>query len=180
MTRFEECLAWLTSPQIEGGYSNHAADRGGATNHGITQGTYDRWRDAHSQPRQPVAGISGDEVADIYRVWYWEASRADEMPEPIDLAVFDSAVQHGRPAAIPLLQRALGVAPDGAIGPRTRAAIEQAKAMSLVSQVASAMIELRRQLYAQIVARDPSQKVFARGWENRLRALKAKIDGRAW
>ena len=180
MTRYAECLAWLTSPDIEGGYNHgRAADRGGPTNHGITQRTYDLWRDAHSQPRQPVTGIAGAEVEDIYRVWYWEASCADDMPAPIDLALFDSAVQHGVPMAKVLLQRALGVTADSKIGPVTRAAIEQAKAMGLVGQVASAMIEVRREYYAAIIRADQSQRANQRGWENRLRALKARIDGRA-
>jgi hypothetical protein len=40
MNRFDYCLAWVTQPHIEGGYSNRKADRGGPTNRTLAAGWY--------------------------------------------------------------------------------------------------------------------------------------------
>ena len=51
----------------EGGVSNHPADRGGLTNKGITQATYDAWRELHGRPSRSVRAIEHAEVDAIYR-----------------------------------------------------------------------------------------------------------------
>ena len=52
----------------EGGYVNHPADPGGATNKGVTQAVYNAWRKARKQAAQSVKLISDTEVAAIYTV----------------------------------------------------------------------------------------------------------------
>ena len=46
--------------------SARKCDRGGATNHGITQATYDAWRALHSRPSRSVRGIEHGEAEAIY------------------------------------------------------------------------------------------------------------------
>lgn len=82
----------------EGGWANNPNDPGGATNKGITIGTYTRWRAAHNQPQPTVEelrNLSDEEANQIYFEWYWKASGADLMPWPLCLAVFDTAVNAG-------------------------------------------------------------------------------------
>src|SRR5579883_2004486 len=50
--------------RIEGGYSDDPDDRGGATDFGVTQSTYDDYRDHHKLPRQPVKLINELEAWD--------------------------------------------------------------------------------------------------------------------
>ena len=94
---FQTALAHIL--RWEGGYSEHPADPGGATNYGITQATYDAWRRSRGLPTRSVREIAREEVEAIYLERYWTPSGAlewDQRGHPgIALYVFDSAVQHG-------------------------------------------------------------------------------------
>ena len=46
----------------EGGYVTDPVDRGGATNFGVTQATYDAWRASVREKVRPVKEITTDEV----------------------------------------------------------------------------------------------------------------------
>lgn len=148
----------------EGGYANHPADRGGPTNFGVTQTTYDVYRASIGESRREVRDITQAEVGDIYRRSYWERAHCDDLPSPLDAVHFDAAVNHGPRVAVKLLQRALGLADDGIFGPVTQAAAQHATSPSVLSRYLAA----RLRLYADIVARDASQQVFLRGWLKRL------------
>lgn len=161
MSRFDDCLAFVL--EREGGFSDDPVDRGGATNFGVTQRAYDRYRERHSLPRRSVRLIEQPEVRGVYTEDYWTPVHADALPAPLDLIMFDSAVNHGVGGATRLLQRVLGVKVDGAFGPVTlRAAINY-----LPDKVANQ----RRTFYREIIANDPSQKRFENGWNNRMAAL---------
>ena len=157
--------------QWEGGYVNHPNDRGGATNRGITQATYDSWRIRNGLSRSPVSGISGEEVSDIYASGYWKPVCADDLMAPLDLCVFDAAVQHGPGRAAKWLQRVVGAKQDGAIGPKTLTALALLIDRDGLEAVIGYYMEIRDEFYQDIVARDPSQAVFMRGWMNRMAAL---------
>lgn len=171
--RFMTCLAFVLDR--EGGYVDDQLDRGGATNRGITQAEYDRWRDAHGLDEISVALIADDEVATIYRVNYWEAARCGTLPAPLDLFVFDAAVQHGPRKAIQLLQRAAGVIDTGYFGPMTMAAVKSAEWGGRVGVLLRECMKRRRDYYAAIIAYDPAQKRFSRGWANRMAALESAL-----
>lgn len=106
---FERALAFVL--RWEGGYSDHPQDPGGATNMGITQATYDRWRRSQGLPTRPVREISMEEVRAIYRDRYWEPlpARYAEKDPALALALFDLAVNSGVGTAIRALQE---VGPD--------------------------------------------------------------------
>ena len=59
--RFDSCLPLILV--FEGGYTNDPTDRGGATNKGITQKTYDDWCRRHSRQPQDVKNITDAEVS---------------------------------------------------------------------------------------------------------------------
>ena len=48
--------------------------------------------------------------------------RADALPHPVELVVFDGAVNQGAEWMVPQLQRLVGTAMDGVVGPITAAA----------------------------------------------------------
>ena len=50
----------------EGGYVNNPNDKGGATNKGITQYTYNNWLKTHGLQPRNVKFITDDEVEQIY------------------------------------------------------------------------------------------------------------------
>src|SRR4051812_26899549 len=121
MSEFERSLTKVL--QSEGGYSNNPKDPGGATMKGIIQRVYNDYRTRQNLPNQPVKLITDDEVAAIYRASYWDLAKCDQLPLGVSYVVFDGAVNSGVAQSVKWLQRALGVAVDGQIGPATIAAV---------------------------------------------------------
>lgn len=163
--RFDYAVAFIL--EREGGYVDDPSDRGGATNYGITQATYDRYRARNQFAPQPVRDMPQSEARLIYLAEYWFAVSADKHPEPLDLVMFDAAVQHGVGAAIRMLQQVVGVPVDGICGPLTLNAAQ--------TYLSSAVLRHRREYYAEIIAGDATQRRFERGWDNRLLALTRAI-----
>lgn len=118
---FDKALSFTFG--VEGGYSNSKADPGGPTNLGVTQGAYTAWRKSIGRGWRFVAYITRQEAIDLYRKDYWLAGRCDDMPEKIAIAHFDACVNHGVGGAAMMLQVVAGVKADGAIGPKTLAAV---------------------------------------------------------
>lgn len=103
---FERALRFVL--KWEGGYSNHPQDPGGATNFGITQRTYDSWRKSKGLPTRDVRDINREEVAQIYREWYWNPLDIEGQNPALQLIAFDSAVNHGVGKAKEFLQSSQG------------------------------------------------------------------------
>lgn len=62
----------------------------------------------------------------------------------------------------------LGVAVDGKVGAKTIEAINSANSKALFDKIKAK----RLQFVDNIVKRDPTQKVFLKGWQNRINAIK--------
>ncbi|MGD9872383.1 MAG: glycoside hydrolase family 108 protein [Thauera sp.] len=105
----------------EGGFVDHPRDPGGATRYGITQ----RVARAHGYQGEmrelPVA-----EARRIARIAYWDAVRADEVPDAVRYDLFDAAYHSGPEQATKWLQRAAGADDDGKLGPKTLLAVRMA------------------------------------------------------
>ena len=157
---FEACLQFTL--QYEGGYVDHPADPGGATNLGITRATLARWRGG-PVTKAAVRALKHEEAAAIYRRFYWSAVAGDTLPAGLDACVFDHAVHAGPARAIRALQKALGVRVDGRVGPATRAALVYADP----TRTLLAVCRSRRASLARL----RTFPVFGRGWNARLAAL---------
>ena len=79
----------------EGGYVNHPADRGGATNKGVTQKVYDDWRTRQGLAARDVRQLEDAEMHAIYEAGYWLPPRCDLLQRRLDLVQFDTAVNMG-------------------------------------------------------------------------------------
>lgn len=162
----------------EGGFVDHPADPGGATNRGVTQRTYDEYRTRIGKPKRTVRDIEAEELEEIYFHGYWRPAMCQEMPnEALALLMFDAAVNHGPRQAIKLLQQAAGVADaqcDGKWGPvtRTRVFTAAANAAGLVE----ACLLWRERFYRRLVDLNPRLGVFLRGWMNRIVSLRTQLD----
>ena len=173
MNRFSVCLPHIL--EFEGGVANDAADHGGFTMCGITQETFDDWNADQRRPKRSVRSITREEIEAIYRDRYWDACCCDDLPIPLDLAVFDAAVQHGTGRAAKLLQRTVGATIDGEIGPKTLYAVQTLVLQHRTERLVEDYMDLRAAFYAGIIARDPSQKKFERGWAKRMARLEVLL-----
>jgi lysozyme family protein len=142
----------------EGGFVDHPSDPGGATRWGVTERVARANGYTGSMRELPVIVAK-----DIYRKDYWTPIRADELPALIRYDVFDAAVNSGNGQAIRWLQRALGVADDGRIGPITLQAARQANAEAVKRRMLAARLRFMTDLSTW-----PS---FGRGWARRVADL---------
>ena len=148
----------------EGGYINHPSDPGGATNRGVTFRVYDAYRRRKGLPTQDVRRITADEIAEIYKLQYWDVVKADELPPGVDYVLFDGAVNSGPSQSIKWLQRALGnVVVDGVMGQATLAAVAGHNSMPrLIDAICD-----RRMAFLKALR---TWGTFGRGWS-------ARVDG---
>jgi lysozyme family protein len=144
----------------EGGYVDHPLDPGGATNRGVTRATLAGYR-GRPVSKAEVMALGAAEAGDIYRKLYWNAVRADELPAGVDLAVFDAAVNSGPGRAVRWLQMALGLRPDGVVGPVTLAAARQVAARRLIADFSRQRLGFLQRL--------GTWRTFGCGWDRRVR-----------
>lgn len=156
---------------FEGGFSHDPIDRGGATNYGVTQAAYDRFRKANRLRPRSVELIDQVEILALYRLNYWLTAHCDELPPRLAMCVFDSSVNHGPRTAIKLLQRALHIHDDGIFGSQTRTALFHCDEAEVIRRY----LDARQDFYDDIIERDPTQIRFARGWRNRVLALQSTL-----
>lgn len=88
--------------QFEGGLVDDPNDPGGRTNKGVTKKVYDAFRQRKGLPIQDVALISDEEVREIYKGEYWDTVGGDTLEWPINLILFDTAVNTGVKQALTL------------------------------------------------------------------------------
>ncbi|HRO61529.1 MAG TPA: glycosyl hydrolase 108 family protein [Burkholderiaceae bacterium] len=168
---FDQSLPFVL--RWEGGYVNHPADPGGATNKGVTQKVYDTWRAGSGQPVRSVREILDDEVHAIYEGGYWRPPRCDALQRRLDLVQFDTAVNMGPGRAVRFLQQAVGATVDGSFGPATEKALRES-GEDLGSTLAR-YCDAREAFYLRLIEKNPKLEAFRRGWMNRLNALRKEI-----
>ena len=142
---------------------------------GILQRVYDKYRDDKQEDRRCVSQISDEEVEDIYYNDYWVPGKCYKFPWPLYAVHFDGCVNSGVGQASKWLQRAVGSAADGAIGPKTIMAYEAKVQEVGVDAIVQDILKQRNGFYKLLVEKDPTQKSFINGWLNRLDNLKEYI-----
>ena len=161
----------------EGGYVNHAADKGGPTCFGITEAI----ARAHGY-RGPMRQLPRDEAAAIYTRLYWLRPRFDEIAkrsERLASELFDTGVNMGPAVAATFLQRALtalnrngrdyaDLVPDGRIGEQTLAALDAffttRGRRSGETVLLRGLEALQGERYLRLAERRPANEAFLYGW----------------
>ena len=160
----------------EGDYSNHPADRGGATRWGVTQAVarahgYDG--DMRQFPR--------DRAVAIYRDIYWRTPGFDRVAtraHALAAEMFDTGVNMGPAVATAFLQRALNalnrgasdygdVTLDGRLGAQTLAALDRYLAVRRnhgETVLLRAVEALQGERYLSLAERRPANEAFLYGW----------------
>lgn len=156
----------------EGGFSNDQFDRGGATKFGITIGDLSRWR-KRTVSIQEVKDLTAAEAKKIYEAWYWNPIGAPGVKHTgVAICMFDIGVVCGISIPPKFAQsicnnHGADLVVDGHVGPKTLAAIN-AMEPSVFIRDFSVKAESR---FRSIVANNPSQGKFLKGWLNRARRL---------
>jgi lysozyme family protein len=148
---------------LEGGFSDDPSDKGGRTQWGIAEKRH---------PELWALGPPTKAAATQFYTGLWNecGSAYLESAGLIELAhnLFDMAVNAGPKRAVVLLQRAAGIADlDGILGPLTLSAVRALAAAFGEPALRNAYLLERVAFYTRLVARDPSQQKFFRGWIGR-------------
>jgi lysozyme family protein len=143
----------------EGGFVNHPKDPGGPTNLGITQATLSRYLGRNATIAD-VRALTKASVQPIYKKFFWDVLRCDDLPGGVDLAVYDFGVNSGTCRAARYLQSVVGVVQDGQIGIKTIAACDKYSAEEIVRR----LVAKRRGFLMGL----GSWQTFGKGWNRRL------------
>lgn len=141
--------------EVEAGYVNDPADRGGETKYGISTAAH---------PDVDVQSLTGKKARSLYRR-LWDESQAFEVAPFIRHLYFDMVVLHGQGNAVMILQKACRrsghqIAVDALIGPQT---------IGASSWVIYEFVVLERAMFVNaIIGGDRSQGKFLHGWLNRV------------
>jgi lysozyme family protein len=135
----------------EGEYVNDPRDPGGETKFGISKRQY---------PDLDIKSLTLEQARDIYMRDYWMRARLDEMPPDIAYQVFDGAVNSGIENATRWLQRAVDVADDGHVGPRTMEAIAMLNEVVVIMRFNGERLSFLTKL--------TKFDIYGRGWTRRV------------
>ncbi len=154
----------------EGGWSDHALDKGGKTKYGITLSTLQSFRPGATE--KDLRQMTKEDATSFYVKHFFYGMGVDRLPEGVQDIVFDMNVNHGLRNSIKILQRALvacgkHILVDGIPGPNTVTAAFSVPVQKLRTNI----IEARLNFYRAIIRNNPSQQVFWRGWEKRARSF---------
>jgi len=138
--------------------SDNPKDKGGRTLHGVAERYHpEAWKDG-----PPSIALAGE----IMRRDYWLPAQCDKFDWPLNLVVFDWAVNAGEDNPAAALQRIVGAKVDGDIGPKTVAKTREWAARMAAKQ----LVRARR---AELLHN--AQSGYFRGWFKRLGRLEALV-----
>jgi lysozyme family protein len=163
---FDQALAAVL--KSEGGFVNNPKDPGGMTNLGVTIKTWESFVGRNVTEKE-MRNLTPEMVGKMYQQKYWNAVKADDLPEGVDYLAFDFAVNAGPGRAAKLLQQAVGVTADGAIGPATLKAVAAMQPADLIEKYSAAKESFYRSL--------PTFETFGKGWLRRVAEVKTISEG---
>lgn len=155
----------------EGGFSNDPDDKGGATMKGITLNTYKAYCKKNNLPEPTVEdlkNITNERWEHLFKTMFWDKWRGDEIQSQSVANILVDWLWASGTWGILIPQRLLNVKVDGIVGPKTIEALNKQDAKTFFETIKKARIDFVN----NIVANNPSQKKFLKGWMNRINDLK--------
>jgi lysozyme family protein len=146
MLDYPACLAWTWLPQNDG--QPYHVDSGGGTAWAVRQVLWAAWVAAHPDMGLPlhVADASQDQLSSLLLAWFWKPVDGQALPSGLNLMVWDFGVNAGPGRSAMILQKLLGVAVDGDIGPHTLRAVYANDAAKLCNSLHDAHADYYRAL----------------------------------
>lgn len=174
MTPFDRALSHTLG--IEGGFSDDAADSGGATRFGVTEAVAREFGYKGDMASMPL-----DFAKEVYRQKYWNLLQLDlvaTLSERVATELFDTAVNTGVAFAGKSLQRALNVLNreqadypdlevDGLVGPSTIRALRaflMKRGGDGVAVLFAMLNSLQGAFYIELAERRSKDEKFVYGW----------------
>jgi len=173
MAKFEEFAGKVL--QLEGGYVNHPLDRGGPTKYGVILSV---WRE-HGHDKDGDGDIDAEDIKKlteedakfIAKKIFWDYFRADFiLNQSVAEFIVDWGYNSGRTTVAKIVQRLLKVVQDGVVGIQTLTAIN----VAVQEQFFNILKAERKAFLDNIITRRPEQKVFYKGWINRVNSFQFK------
>lgn len=178
----------LLAPYIkrwEGCFVNDPADRGGATNMGVTLSTYTQYCKRKGYPRPTVdrlRRLTDAEWLDILKSLYWDRWQADRIESQCVANILVDWVWGSGAYGITIPQRLLGVRCDGVVGDVTLGALNS-RGSAFFERLYAARVQFLHDITNSSVRRYEARlgrkaterellrytnKRFLKGWLNRL------------
>jgi lysozyme family protein len=154
----------------EGGFVNHPKDPGGMTNLGVTKAAWEAWL-VRTATESDMRALTPDAVKPFYKAMYWDKIKGDQLPNGVDYAAYDLAVNSGVGRAAKYLQEIAGVVADGVIGPKSLEAIKVCDPEQMVMALCDMRLDFLKRL--------PTFETFGKGWTIRVAEVKDKATGMA-
>lgn len=149
----------------EGGWSDHPDDPGGATMKGVTLANFRKYVKPGAT-KADLRNITDEQLATVYRRFYWDAVAGSELPDGVDFAVFDFAVNSGPSRAAKYLQSVVGAPQDGRIGPATLSAVRARMIATIIHDLCDKRMTFLKGL--------KTWKTFGKGWSRRVTDVRSE------
>ena len=155
----------------EGGFVNHPADPGGATNRGITLNTYTAYCLSKNRPRPTVQDLKAmpvQEWEDIARGMYWNVCKGDHIQHQAIANSLTDFYFHSGVKAFHTLCELMNQPRTNSI---TATHISYLNSHPAPRAFAEQYNEARRAFFRRLVTARPKLHVFLKGWNARVTAL---------
>ena len=147
----------------EGGFQIDPNDRGnwtsGIVGVGLLKGTKFGLA-AMTYPNLDIKNLTLEQAKAIYKRDWWDKLGMDRFHKALSYQLFDAAINHGMDAATRILQRAVGAHADGAIGPKTQAAVAKTELNDLLMNFLAERLEFMTGI--------TTWKNYGKGWARRI------------
>lgn len=155
----------------EGGWADNPKDPGGATMKGVTLTNFRRYVKPGAT-KDELRKITDEQLATVYRRFYWDAINGASLPDGLDFATFDYAVNSGPNQAAKSLQKVLGVVPDGRIGPASIEAAKSIPADQAIDQLCDGRLAFMKRIRHK-KTKELLWTTFGKGWSSRVARVRA-------
>lgn len=121
--------------------------------------------------------LSKTQARHIFQYAFWDQLKLDTLPFRMAALLYDAAVNCGCEQAVKLAQRGYNrcvgygvrLAEDGVLGKKTRGALTRTDTDRCVQQI----LDVRREFYRLLAARDSSRQIFLNDWLHRVNSLES-------
>lgn len=184
MADYYKCIP--LSLKYEGGYCDIKEDAGGATNHGISlrfakdtedYELFDLDNDGEIT-KYDIKMITEEIATEAFKKYFWDRFELSDIESNKKaFVIFDCLINSGSKNAARITQRALvacghDVDIDGKWGPITKRTVDICDEDCFVEE----FLYERSEFFKRIVRNKPSQKIFLKGWLNRIRWNQEDVD----